>query len=404
MKIFNIYKKRELTFLFFSLLGVLILRLPFLLTDISFNNDAEIYSRNIIRPFFSGKYDVQMPGYISYIYLGKILYLFIKNPILIQHVINIILVIVITILVFFILKKLEFNDFESFFFTIIFSCNNVYLLGSITGGNRVFLILNSATLILLAINILLYNKINQNFLFAFFFAFFSGFRQDIIFYYFPLFIYLLFKIKNFKITLVSVSLFIIVSIAWFIPLMLEYSGIFNYINTLKNADAIKETSLFLSSNLIQPIVNIFRLIIYFINSIILIIPFFIYSLIKKEVQIKGSILIILILSFLPAFLLQLFLHNGNFVQLAAFILPVFLFFIINFRLNSIKKIIFASIIVILLLIQFFAIKPIKNNNITSKALNSLILQHSYHGAKEKKIYRLRDVFLEGKQRSKKNNK
>ncbi|MBN2544163.1 MAG: hypothetical protein JXB50_00100 [Spirochaetes bacterium] len=377
------------------------MRFPFLLEDIGFNNDAEIYSKNIIKPFFSGKYNVQMPGYISYIYLGRMFYLFIKDTVVIQHIINIFLLFFISFSFFYLLKRLKFSDLESFVFSLIFSFNNILMLGSITGGNRLFLTLASIVLIYFAFRIINEEERYLIIIFSILFAFFAGFRQDISFYFFPLFIYLFFKVKDIRLITISLILFILICLAWFIPLMMEYRGISGYLETMKNADAVRETSIFFSSSLTSPLINIARIFIYLINAFLFVFPFFIYSLIKKEFKIKLNILIILILSFFPSLIFQMLVHNGNFVQLAAFMTPLFIFLIYSFKIDNVKKIVFSFLVIFLVLFQFFGLKMFQEDTFLKKTANVLWLQYTYDGAKKVKTYRLKNLIENDKKKEKK---
>lgn len=65
----NIKFRKKWALLIAAVAIALLSRIPFLPENINFNNDAPIYSANIQRPFLSGYYDVQMPGYILYIYI-----------------------------------------------------------------------------------------------------------------------------------------------------------------------------------------------------------------------------------------------------------------------------------------------------------------------------------------------
>jgi hypothetical protein len=363
----------------------LIIRIPFLLEDIGFNNDAIRYSRNFTKTFFSGNYDVHMPGYISYIYFGKLIYKFTQNVVLTQHIINMILIVFIIILFYKLLQKINFSILESFLYTILFSFNIILMLGSLTGGNRLFLSLCSISLIILSIDLLLKNKETNIYYFSFLFAFFIGFRQDIFAYFLPLMIYLFFKIQNKKKIVLSLFIFFIVCLSWFIPLMIEYGGILSYIDTMKNHEIVQESSVVFSGLKIEPFVNIFRLIMYTIYSFLLLIILFTYTIIKKQYTINKSLFIILILSFLPSFLFQLFVHNGNLIQLSGFIAPFFILLIYKFKLKSNKQILIIILLCLLTLFQCFGLKPFSEKeceqNKIKAFLNISALQYTYESAK-----------------------
>ena len=73
----NTIIEKELFYLIIALIITVVIRLPFLPSNIGFNNDAPVYSDNIVKGFFSGAYNVQVPGYVSYIYLARVLNIFI---------------------------------------------------------------------------------------------------------------------------------------------------------------------------------------------------------------------------------------------------------------------------------------------------------------------------------------
>ncbi|MCK4798534.1 MAG: hypothetical protein KAT05_14225 [Spirochaetes bacterium] len=384
----NIFQSKTI-YIIIALFVTLLIRIPFLLDDISFNNDAPKYSENIEKRFFDKTYDVHMPGYISYIYSGRFIYFFIKDPTVTQHVINMILIFLITFIFFKLLELLGFRIHEAFIFTIMFSFNNILLLGSITGGNRLFLTLCSIILIYLSIKIINDQQRELIVFFAIFFAFFIGFRQDISFYFFPLYIYLFFKVKSLKFILISLFCFTIVCLSWFIPLMIEYGGISSYLSKIRNYQPLYNTSIILSGLKFSPFINMARVFVYILNAFLFIIPIFIYSLVKRQFSISKKIAWIFAFSFFPAFLFQLLVHNGNFVHLASFMTPFFLFLITNFRINNKRKIIFFTVIIFFILFQFFGIRMFKSDNYYKKIANVLWLQYSYDGAKSGNTLRLK---------------
>jgi|GEM_PF-6369484 len=384
--------KKDLFNILLIIIISLFLRVPFLLKNINFNNDAPIYSENIENGFFDGNYNVQLPGYVSYIYLGRLINYFVKDTVFTQNIINIILVIFISIFFYLLLKIMDFSLLESFIYSIIFTLNSILLLGSLTGGNRLFLTLCSILLMILAIRIIKNDEKYLILVFALIYGVFVGFRQDLSINFLPLFIYLLYKIKNLKYFIFSVIIFFISCVVWFIPLMLEYGGVVSYLKLLNGSDTVKDTSIFFSYKTISPYLNILRIFLYLFNSFLFIFPFLIYSLIKKEFIIQKNLLIILVLSFFPAFIFQLLVHNGNFVQLASFMTPLFLFCIISFKLDNKFKLIYSIVIICLLFLQFYGVKmfnvelpkSVKKEYYEKKILNKVknekykeILQDSY---------------------------
>ncbi len=383
--------KYKYLFIILALLISVFIRIPFFPDNIKFNNDAELYSENIEKSFFDGTYDVQVPGYVSYIYFGRIINYFINDPLRTQHLINIILIFFITLFFYKLLIFLEFKKYEAFIYTIIFSFNNIIFIGSLTGGNRLFLVICSVILIFISLKIINSDKKEFILLFSFFFAFFIGFRQDISVYFLPLYIYLFYKIKDFKFIIYSILIFTIVCLSWFIPLIFEYGGLKSYIFKILNQKAVYNTSIILSKSKLSAIINMIRVFIYMLNAYLFIFPIFIFTIIKKKFNISRELIIVLILSFIPAFIFQILVHNGNYVHLAAFMVPLFVFLVINFRLSNAKRIIFSISIIAFLLFQFFGIRMFRDENVYKKTANVLWLQYSYDGIKKGKTYRLYDI-------------
>jgi hypothetical protein len=354
----------------------LIFRIPFLLSNIDFNNDAGRYSDNFTYNYFDGSYSIQSPGYLSYIYLGRVINSFINNPVMTQHIINIILIILIAISFFNLLELFKLNLINCFFITVFFILNNVLLLGSLTGGNRMFLILASIVLMHLTYRICVESKTYCILLFSFCFAFIAGFRQDILAYFVLLYLYNIYKIKNIKYTLLSFLVFILTYLTWFIPLVFEYGGIKAYILTIITNKSAHDTSLIFTGFKLSPLLNIARVFLYTFFSTIVLLPLFIFQIIKKQINFEIKILIILILTFIPPFLFQLFIHNGNFVHISCFLTPLIVFILFNFNIDNFIKVLVSAAIIILLLLQFYGLQmfddriPVK---IEQKYFNEKIL-------------------------------
>lgn len=380
--------------IFFIILLLLItigIRLPFLRKNINFNNDAPIYSRNIEKKFFSGSYDVQMPGYVSYIYVGRTINFFVKNTVVTQHIINIILLGFISWAMYFLFIRLNFSKTESLLFTIFYSFNNILLLGSITGGNRLFLTLTSIVLIYFSIIIIEEEKYLYLLWFSVFFAFMIGFRQDLSIDFLPLYIYLLVKSKNSRVIIFSLLLFALICISWFVPLILEYGGIKKYLMTTHNSTAVSHTSLIFSGVTLSSVLNVVRIFIYLFNASLFFLPIFFYNLIRKRINIPKMRITILLYALIPALLLQMLVHNGNFVHLTAFFTPLFIIFIYNFKINFLPRFVVSGIIIIAILFQFFVVGMFKRPNLYQKIANTVWLQYSYDGVKSGKTLALKEI-------------
>jgi len=370
---------------------VAVIHIPFLLTNLDFNNDAAAYSLSIATPFFSGNYSVQLPGYISYIYLGRFFNYFLNDPILVQNVINIILSGLIVIGMYFLLKKLNFNRLESCLFSVLFSVLNVILLGGLTGGGRLFHVL-AAILLIYTAHSTLENK-HALLKFAFLLAFFMGFRQDLSFMFGFLFLYLFFIVKDFKLILAAIGIFIAVCLLWFVPLVMEYGGVTAFFQKLLTQfdDAVAPTSVLINGFSIVPLLNIVRLLFYVANCLFFVLIIFVVSKFPNSKPMEKPLKHILLIALLPAFLFQLFVHSGNFVLLTAFIVPLHLLLIMNYKFTSKRKMGFVLIIMVFVILQFFTVKMIDNPDRNQKGINTLWLQWSYDGAKSGKLLTFRQV-------------
>jgi hypothetical protein len=138
--------------------------------------------------------------------------------------------------------------------------------------------------------------------------------------------------------------------------MIEYGGILSFLNKVKNSESVSHTSIIFSGFKLSPILNIARVFIYLLNSVLLILPVFIFLIFKKEFKIKKQLLIVLLFAFIPSFLFQTLIHNGNYVHLASILAPVFIFLISGFKITSKSRITFLSIIICLTLFQFFGLR------------------------------------------------
>ncbi len=386
------FEKHKYFALFICIFFTFIVRIPFLPSDIRFNNDAEIYNRNIERSFFSGDYDVQMPGYISFIYIGRLISLVIPNPITVQHIINMVIMFFVTISFFFLIKEFHKTNLEAAILTIIFTSNPILLLGSITGGNRIFLCLGSIVLLFYSIKIYIHKNYGKILLYSFFWGIFSGLRQDMSFYFFPLYFFLLAASKEVKIIVSSLLIFFGTCLTWFIPLMAEYGGLSAYLSSMQSAEAVYSTSIIFSGISLSPILNIFRIFIYMINAFILLIILFIIGKKYSLQSYDRRDLMLLSLAFFPALLFQLLVHNGNYVQLASYAVPLFIFLVYHFSLKSLKKLVLSSIIIMLFLFQFYGMKMFDSNfTFPKKLTNVLWLQYTYDGVKSGKTLTLRSI-------------
>jgi hypothetical protein len=384
--------------LFVLILLNLLIRIPFLPQKIDFNNDAPVYSSAIQKQFLSGNYAVQPPGYISYIYLGRLIYLFIHDPVVVQHIINILLVILIDISIFALLLKLNFTRFQSFLLALFFSTNNIMMIGSMVGGNRLFLVLASIILIYFSISIIRDKKISDLIVFTILFSFFLGFRQDLAYIFMPFFIFLCYRVRKLSTILVSLFLFLIICLSWLIPLVLEYGGISAYVSRLfyQSDSTIKTTSLLFSGFTIITCLNIIRTFSFCLNAFAFCLILFISLQISKIWKIEKYILLILLFVFVPSFFFIIFIHNGNYVLLSSVLVPLFLFFVSGFKSDTKAPIIAIYLGILLQIVLFFGIKLIENPGYIGKIANTILLQYSYDGIKSAQLRTFRSVLDDSK--------
>jgi hypothetical protein len=357
------------------------LRIPFLLVNISFNNDAYRYSENIELPFMSGKYGVQLPGYISYIYLARLIRTVVPEPVAAQNVVNLLATALIGFFMFNLLQRLKLSLLESAAYTVMFSFLNVLMLGSLVGGGRLFLVLGS----ILSIHVALVVEREPRYLllFAAILAFFMGFRQDLSYILLPLYVYLLIKVGNWKLAGLSLLLFAAVCLTWFVPMMMEYGGIQTYLRGMRGGipSSVLPTSVVVHGPTATSLLNIVRLLFSVVNAFFCAIVLFLYTVLKKQYRFAKDVDVILMFAFVPAFLFNLFIHLGNFVLLTSFTTPLFLFLLRQYRLASRLRLAVCGMVIALQLFQFFGLKMIANPNYVEKIANTLWLQWTYDGAK-----------------------
>lgn len=323
------------------------------------------------------------------------------NTVLSQHIVNVIVISVIYVFLILLIRKMGLSIIKASFLSMVYLCNSVMILGSITGGTRMFLALCSIILTYFAYLIIFEEKKLLLILFGAVFAFFIGFRQDLSFYFLPLFILLIIKVKDLRIILFSITSFVLICLTWFIPLMIEYGGIIQYIQTMKNHDCVYNTSILFSGFKISPILNIFRIFVYIFNTILIIIPILTIIIIRQKKIGNKNFNILIIFAVVPAFIFQSLFHNGNFVQLAAFIPPVFIFLFYYFKPTNIKRILIYIFITVFMLSQFYFVKMIDNpKHLPAKVANVIWLQYTYDGVLSNHTLSLSGIDRESKDISK----
>lgn len=374
------------------LLCILALTIAFLPSNPGFNNDAPAYSENMARPFLSGSYTVQMPGYLSYIYVGKLLCLLGFNPVVAQHVINLLLLSWILFEAYGLALEYSLSVNSALFFTAALGVSNAVVLSSLTGGNRLVLALASIVLLKEARRIL-EDKIEYRLVsFGFWFGFFLGFRQDLAASFVPLFLYLFWRVKFGRWRCLSLLTFVVICICWFAPLVAEVGGLAAYFSRTGSSEAVWHTSLLLHGPRLSPLLNVIRVHIYLLNALFWIIPWWWIQRGEKSISLGREKERLLLFAFLPAYLFQVLVHNGNFAHLLAFLIPVLLWLFSKIDVGTYRRLALAAATLLMMVGQFYLVPMFPaSNDLRQELANVLWLQYSYAGVQSTHTLRLQDI-------------
>lgn len=190
----------------------------------------------------------------------------------------------------------------------------------------------------------------------------GGFRQDLIMFMLPLWIFCLFYLDKSPKRVIKAFFVLIISILiWFIPTVLLTGGYNSYISVSSNlADSFKTTSVLFGA----PIIN------HLLNDIML------FSWLFLGFGIIGAFLVItFLLVNRKNILKRSFLMNPKFIFLSLWIFPMLLFQILVHSPKPGYVLIYISAIVLILalIFEFFSIKLAKKINLTGKSILSTLI-------------------------------
>ncbi|HPL95280.1 MAG TPA: glycosyltransferase family 39 protein [bacterium] len=234
---------------FFLFLLTLISRLPFV-SKILYSWDAVQLSL-ALKHFDLAQHQPHPPGYILYVALGKI-FNFIFFNVNTAYVILSIIISALAVIIFYNFLKLLLDDQKSsFFISLILIFNPYFWFYGEVASTYIFDALFSIIFAYLTLLIIKENKLKYFYLFTCFLAVSGGFRQSLLFLFFPLWIYaLIILLKNNKISLkqifINIGLGISFVLIWFLPLIYLSDGWTTYwqVTNWQLSHASQETSIF----------------------------------------------------------------------------------------------------------------------------------------------------------------
>ncbi|HQI02980.1 MAG TPA: glycosyltransferase family 39 protein [bacterium] len=257
------------------------------------------------------------PGYFLYIYFAKFINIFLNNPNLAMIVENIILSIIGLIIFYKISKKIFKDEFLSILSSLIFITNPFIWFHSEFPNVYMIDFCFSLIYFYLSYLIIIENK-NLLWLFSTLLALGIGFRQSLIIFFLPIYIYTCFFNFNFskkKILklLFNILIFAFVLLLWLIPNCLVMGGLDKFINISKNQflSASKPTSIFSFAKieaLLKQFFNTTKILLY---SASLLSIFSLIAIFSKKIKISKKNSIIFLLCLLPSFLFYSFVHLGK---------------------------------------------------------------------------------------------
>ena len=339
-------KKFDVIILFVLFLAVLLTRIPFmshsLYTLDSFNYALAFQNFNI---YLS---QPQPPGYIFFVALGKIINIFFNNPNTSMIFISILFSILTVFLVYFLAKQM-FSREIAVVASVLLIFNPIFWF-----YGEIAMIYTSEALFATLIAYFSYQVLRGDnriiYISAIILGLSGGFRQDLIIFMFPLWLFcLIYQDFDFKKVLEAFIVLIASVMLWFIPTILLSGGLMKYLLVTNSqlGGSMQSTSLFFGANLISQLTMDSNLLLWTISGIgifsIFILLIFICFNLKRVFNssiLKNSKTIFLILWIIPAFLFYLLL----FIQLPGYTmvyLPVFAlvvgYVIINLSMDLNKK-------------------------------------------------------------------
>ncbi|MDD3284854.1 MAG: DUF2723 domain-containing protein [Patescibacteria group bacterium] len=317
------------------------------------------------------------PGYFFYIYSAKLLNFLIKNPNYSLIAVNIILCVVAAIIFFIICNKIFQNKLISFFASIIFITNPFVWFHSEFAN--VYMIDCLFSLIYFYLSYLIFiEKKNYTYLFSFLFAIGIGFRQSLIIFFSPLYIFsiiyfLLYHKRSIKKILINIIIFVVTNLFWILPTIYLSGGFAEFWNVTKfqYSSTSSQTSIFNLNKLLTTAKQTFNTIKLFLYSGGIISFILLYYIILRKIKFAKKTKILLLLWFLPSFLFYCLIHLGKvgYIMTIAPIIPIVGIWIIYTTKSLTKKYIIIFIIIIIQLIFFlFDLEP-KNTKLNHLLIN-----------------------------------
>lgn len=294
---------------------LIISRIPFI-SHYLFDWDAVQLAMGM-EHFDISRYQPHPPGYFLYVYFAKFINLFLDNPNLAMIVENIILSIIGLIIFYEISKKIFKNEFLSILSSLIFITNPFIWFHSEFPNVYIIDLCFSLIYFYLSYLIIIQNK-NLLWLFSALFALGIGFRQSLLVFFLPIYIYAClfnfnFSKKKILKLLLNVLIFSIVFLSWLIPNCIVLGGFDKFINFSKNQflASSKETSIFSFANITSLLKQFFNTTKILLYSVSMLSIFSLIAVFSKKVKISKRNSIIFSLCLLPSFLFYSFIHLGK---------------------------------------------------------------------------------------------
>jgi len=352
------------------ILILIIMRIPFI-SSYLFDWDAVQLALGMDN-FNIEQHEPHPPGYFLYIYFAKFLNIFLNNPNSAMIAENIIFSAIALIIFYLITKKIFKNKFLAFLSSFIFVTNPFIWFHSEFPNVYMIDLCFSLIYFYLSYLIIIQNK-NLLWLFSTLLALGIGFRQSLIIFFLPLYLYACFY--NFKFDkekiiklLLNFFIFIITLLLWLFPNSIILGGLDKFINFSKEQFLIssKTTSIFSLAkldSLIKQFFNALKLLIYSASILSI---FSLIAIFSKKIKISVKNSIIFLLCLVPSFLFYSFIHLGKIgyiMTITGIFMILGLFSISKIFKEKSQLIIILFIIIIQIPFFIFGIDRFLNNKI-----------------------------------------
>lgn len=317
------------------------------------------------------------PGYFFYVYSAKLVNLIINNPNYSLITINIILCAIASIIFFIICYKIFQNKLISFFASIIFITNPFVWFHSEFAN--VYIIDCLFALIYFYLSYLIFiEKKNYTYLFSFLFAIGIGFRQSLVIFFSPLYIfsifyYFLYYKKSIKKLLINIIIFAITNLFWLLPTIILSGGFAQVweVTRFQYSSTTSKTSIFDLNKLKTTTAQTWNTIKLFLYSGGILSFILLYYIISGKIKFAKKTKTLLLLWFLPSFLFYSLIHLGKagYIITIAPIIPLLgIWIIYNTKSITKKYIIIFTIIILQTIFFLFDLEP-KNTRLNNLLIN-----------------------------------